>query len=71
MTNCTPKSYQICAGFADITKISVSLESPHFLIFSAKWRMGKILTYVEQSRTENVIGKKCTLWKLMDYDQTS
>ena len=34
--------YQIYASFADITKLSISLDSPHFPTFSAKCRECKI-----------------------------
>ena len=35
-TNFAPEFYQICTIFADIKKISISLESLHFTTFSAK-----------------------------------
>ena len=35
-TNFAPELYQICMLFATTTKLSIDVESPHFLMFSAK-----------------------------------
>ena len=55
--NFTPELYEICKIFATTEKLSINVESLHFLMFSAKWRECKIEKRDGHGKSRNGHGK--------------